>query len=78
VGVATAPPRTRLIRPKVVVSCQGVPRTAADVAKPYREAGARFLPTWPHGAVTVRGHTTGLVVETYRGKEHFFIREAEK
>src|SRR5262249_16552664 len=32
----------RWARPKVVVSCQGQPRTAADVEKPYREMGARF------------------------------------
>jgi hypothetical protein len=57
-----------------VVSCQGIPRTAADVARPYREVGAEFLPTWPHGAVTVRSHETGLVVETYRSKRQIVVR----
>ncbi len=61
-------------RPKVVVSCQGPPRTATDVAKPYREVGARFLPTWTHGAVTVRIHETGMVVETYRTGERIVVR----
>jgi competence protein ComEC len=65
-------------RPKVVVSCQGVPRTAADVAKPYRRIGAEFLPTWPHGAVTVRSHATGLVVETYRSGERIVVRGAAR
>jgi competence protein ComEC len=66
----------RWARPKVVVSCQGVPRTAADVAKPYREVGAQFFPTWPHGAVTVRIHETGMVVETYRSGERVVVRGA--
>jgi competence protein ComEC len=61
-------------RPKVVVSCQGAPRTAADVEKPYREVGARFLTTWSHGAVTVRIHDSGMVVETYRSRERLVVR----
>jgi competence protein ComEC len=61
-------------RPKVVIACQGPPRTVTDVAKPYREAGAEFLSTWTHGAVTVRVHQTGLVVETYRTGERIVVR----
>jgi hypothetical protein len=36
--------------------------------------GARFLGTWPHGAVTVRSHPTGLVVETFRTGQRFAVR----
>jgi competence protein ComEC len=72
--VANTPELAAWARPKVVVSCQGEPRTVADVAKPYREVGAEFLPTWPHGAVTVRVHETGMVVETYRTGERFVVR----
>jgi competence protein ComEC len=61
-------------RPKVVVSCQGPPLTAADVGKPYREMGGQFLPTWQHGAVTVHVHETGVVVETYRTGERIVVR----
>ena len=61
-------------QPKVVVSCQGPPLTMKDVAKPYRELGAEFLSTWAHGAVTVRIHETGVVVETYRSKQQFVVR----
>jgi beta-lactamase superfamily II metal-dependent hydrolase len=61
-------------RPKVVVSCQGRPLTVADVEKPYRDVGARFLPTWRHGAVTVHVHETGLVVETYRTEDRMVLR----
>ena len=62
-------------RPKVVISSQGPPRTTADVAKPYRAVGADFLPTWQHGAVTVRFHGTGMVVETYRSGERRVFRD---
>jgi hypothetical protein len=36
--------------------------------------GARFLGTWPHGAVTVRSHTSGLVIETFQTRHRFVIR----
>ena len=61
-------------RPKLVVSCEGVPRGFIRAAEPYSESGARFLGTWPHGAVTLRSHTTGLVVETFRSRERFVLR----
>ena len=62
-------------RPKVVVSCQGAPRSTVDVAKPYREVGGQFLSTWTHGAVTVHIHETGVVVETYRSGERIVLRD---
>jgi competence protein ComEC len=61
-------------RPRLVVSCQGAPRTAADVARPYAAVGATFLTTWQHGAVTVRSHESGLVVETFRTGERMVLR----
>jgi competence protein ComEC len=61
----------RWARPKAVVSCQGAPRTATDVAKPYREVGAEFLSTWTRGAVTVRIHDGKVIVETYRTRERW-------
>jgi competence protein ComEC len=61
-------------RPKVVVPCQGPPRTTKDVEKPYRDVGARFLPTWSQGAVTVRIQETGMVVETYRTGARIVVR----
>jgi hypothetical protein len=52
-------------RPQVVISCQGPPPGGLQRADPYTPAGGRFLGTWPHGAVTVRSHRPGLVVERY-------------
>ena len=61
-------------RPQVVVSCQREPRTSSRLPNPYEAAGVRFLGTWPHGAVTVRSHASGLVVETFVTKERFVLR----
>jgi competence protein ComEC len=52
--------------PAFVVSSQGPPLSVPKTANPYEElAGARYLPTWPHGAVTIRPEGGGFVVETY-------------
>ena len=56
---------------RVVVSCEGRPRGPLRPPEPYSALGAKFLGTWPHGAVTVRSHATGLVVEAYRTSERF-------
>jgi competence protein ComEC len=60
--------------PRVVISSQGFPRSPADVEKPYRDHGAQFLRTWDRGAVTVRSHSSGLVIETFRDGERIALR----
>jgi competence protein ComEC len=64
----------RWARPRVVVSCQGRPPVAKDVRKFYAQVGAHFLDTQEQGAVTIRSHTSGLVVETFKSRERFAIR----
>jgi competence protein ComEC len=61
-------------RPRVVVSCQGRPQSPADPGEPYTAAGAHFLGTWPHGAVTVRSHASGVVVETFVTGQRLVLR----
>lgn len=61
-------------QPTLVVSCEGPPRGPVRPPEPYTPMGARFLGTWPHGAVTVRSHASGLVVETFQTKYRFVIR----
>jgi competence protein ComEC len=61
-------------RPRVVVSCEGPPLGGVRAREPYTAGGGRFLGTWPHGAVTVRSHRTGLVVETFRTGQRFAVR----
>jgi competence protein ComEC len=60
-------------RPKVVVSCQGPARYLPVEKSAYEAEGVRFLPTSLHGAVTVRSHTSGLVVETFVTGEQFVV-----
>ncbi|HEY7330915.1 MAG TPA: DNA internalization-related competence protein ComEC/Rec2 [Gemmataceae bacterium] len=64
----------RWARPHVVISCQGRPPISPDVRQRYRQVGAQVLDTYQHGAVTVRSHSSGLIVETFRTKERFAIR----
>jgi competence protein ComEC len=61
-------------QPKVVISCEGPPHGPTRPAEPYTPIGARFLGTWPHGAITVHSHTTGIVVETFQTGHRFVIR----
>lgn len=61
-------------RPSIVVSCQGRPPPSTEVRQLYRQIGARVLDTQRHGAVTVRSHASGLVVETFTTQERFAIR----
>jgi competence protein ComEC len=64
-------------RPRVVISCQGRPPPSREVRQRYQQVGAQVLDTHQHGAVTVRSHASGLVVETFRTKERFAIRGSE-
>ena len=64
----------RWARPKVVISCEGPPPGPARPAEPYTAMGAIFLGTWPHGAVTVRSHASGLIVETFQNGHRFAVR----
>src|SRR5262249_39633366 len=52
--LANRPELEAWAKPKVAVSCQGPPQWPVRVPDPYTAAGAQFLGTWPHGAVTVR------------------------
>ena len=62
-------------RPRVVVSCEGPPRGSSRHAEPYTSRGAHFLGTWPHGAITIHSHPTGLVLETYRSGQRLVVRQ---
>ena len=71
---ANVPQLADWARPRVVVSSQGAPRGAGGVQEPYTERGARFLSTWEDGAVTIRSHQTGVVVETFVSGQRFVLR----
>ena len=46
----------------------------SELAKRYSRVGAHFLDTHRHGAVTIRSHASGLVVETFVTKERLAVR----
>lgn len=51
-------------KPRLVVSCQG----RGDAAKAeaiFRQQHIPYWGTWPHGAITIRSHASGIVAETY-------------
>jgi competence protein ComEC len=56
----------RWCRPRLVVSCQGPPRSMGKAEAMYRQAGVEFWTTQTQGAITVRSGPDGLVVETFR------------
>jgi competence protein ComEC len=64
----------RWARPKVVISCQGPPRTPGGTPDMYAASGAQFLSTADQGAVTVRSHVSGLVVKAFRTGQRIVVR----
>jgi competence protein ComEC len=56
-------------RPKLVVSSQRVGTPTEHLHASYTGVGASVWDTPTTGAVTVRSHSTGVVVETFRGGE---------
>jgi competence protein ComEC len=73
-GKSNTPELAAWAQPQVVISCQGQEPGRGQQPDPYTPTGAHFLATWPHGAVTVRSHRTGLVVETFRTGQRFAVR----
>ncbi|MFO0807660.1 MAG: ComEC/Rec2 family competence protein [Gemmataceae bacterium] len=61
-------------RPLVAVACQGPPTWPTKVPEEYESRGVRYLGTWPHGAVTLRSHRTGLIAETFKTRQRFVVR----
>ena len=56
----------RWAKPKLVVSCQTEPPNERKSVRMYEKMGAKFLGTWPHGAITIRPGAGEMQVETYR------------
>jgi competence protein ComEC len=71
--VSNTPRLAAWAHPGAVVSCEGPPRGGLRHSEPYTALGARFLGTWPHGAVTIHSHSTGLVLETYQTGERLVL-----
>jgi competence protein ComEC len=76
--LANTPELARWARPRVVISCQGRPRPAREVRESYEHVGAHLLDTRQHGAITVRSHASGLVVETFITKQRIAVRSGKR
>lgn len=63
-------------RPRIVVSSQGRPSLAREVRQRYQHIGAQVLDTHQDGAVTVRSHVSGLIVETFKTQERLAVRSS--
>jgi len=61
-------------KPRVVVCCQGQPRGVPVLDTVYGSTGAQVFGTWPHGAVTVRSHASGLIIETFATGQRVVLR----
>jgi competence protein ComEC len=59
---------------RVVVSCQGPPRSPIPRPDPFTPRGAVYLTTWQAGAVCIQSSAAGLVVETFKGKQRWLVR----
>jgi competence protein ComEC len=68
---ANSPALAAWAQPRFVIASQGPPRGPARKPEPYSGRGARYLDTWTHGAITIRSHATGLVIETFRSKQRW-------
>lgn len=64
---ANIPALAKWAGPKLVVSSQTAPTSRRASVAMYEKSGARFLGTWPHGAITIRPNTD-VQVETFRTK----------
>jgi competence protein ComEC len=53
-------------KPKLVVSCQTAPTSERASVRMYEKMGAKYLGTWPHGAITIRPNDVEAPVRTFR------------
>jgi len=70
------PGLARLVRPRLVIACQGPPRGATRPPDPNMAGGIPVWGTWPHGAVTVRSRRGSLVAETHLTRQRLELDAA--
>jgi competence protein ComEC len=75
---ANPPALVAWCRPRLVIACQGPPPWPTQVPAVYESRGATYLGTWPHGAVTIVSHKTGLVAETYKTHKRLVVHVGGK
>ena len=71
---SNTPELAQWAQPKVVISSQGPPRSVPKEGNAYEAIVARYISTWPHGAITIRREDEGFIIETYQTKNHWPLR----
>jgi beta-lactamase superfamily II metal-dependent hydrolase len=62
------PALAKWAKPKLVVSSQTSPISERKSVKMYEKMGAKYLGTWPHGAITIHPDDRETPVATYRSR----------
>jgi competence protein ComEC len=63
----------RWARPRVVVACLGPANNPTITREHYESTGARFLATWPDGAISLRDREDGLSIDTFLTRRHWLL-----
>jgi hypothetical protein len=70
------PGLARIVRPQLVIACQGPPRGATRPPDPNMAGGIPVWGTWPNGAVTILSRRGRLVVETFLTRQRLELNAA--
>ena len=60
-------------KPRLVVACDGPKSTPTKSEDVYTKRKIPYWVTWPHGAITIRSHATGLTAETFRTGQRLVV-----
>ena len=72
---ANTPELAKWASPALVVSAQGAPRGNPKTVLPYEGAGAHYVTTWKHGAITIRKDDGRWIAESYLTKQTWEVRK---
>lgn len=61
-------------KPRLVIACDGPKNAPAKGDAAYAKRKIPYWVTWPHGAITIRSHATGLTAETFRTGQRLVVR----
>ena len=59
--------------PRLVIACDGPKNIRAKGDDAYTKRKIPYWITWPHGAITLRSHATGMTAETSRTGQRFVV-----
>jgi competence protein ComEC len=60
-------------KPRLVIACDGPKSVPGKRDDAYTKRKIPYWVTWPHGAITLRSHATGLTAETFRTGQRLVV-----